>query len=169
MLLIITPRANVFGSIRMNISSLTVGLVIDPVTLIDISISVIQFALPMRHTFPPLALITVTIYPGLDTRAIAQTTITYLARPLPSVLSSTVQSNHFFSDSINCMLFLYIYDILLGRFRIIVNLCQRLLSHQRWLLICGDSFFCKNCLFLLSLLRIILILTIRTVLSSFIS
>ena len=94
MLLVVLPRPLVPGPIRMRIHSLTVCFVIDPFAFVNVSVGVVQFALPVGLAVTPLPLVSAPIEPLLLAKA-----VTHPVHPLALVQSPALQLYRSFLDS----------------------------------------------------------------------
>ena len=94
MLLVVLPRPLVPGPIRMRIHSLTVCFVIDPFAFVNVSVGVVQFALPVGLAVTPLTLVSAPIEPLLLAKA-----VTHPVHPLALVQSPALQLYRSFLDS----------------------------------------------------------------------
>ena len=86
MLLVVLPRPLVPGPIRMRIHSLTVCFVIDPFAFVNVSVGVVQLALPVGLAVTPLTLVSAPIEPLLLAKA-----VTHPVHPLALVECATVE------------------------------------------------------------------------------
>ena len=86
MLLVILPRADILGTIGVSVGSVAVGLIIDPVSFVDIAICVVQLSATIGLSVPPFTFIAATIKPFL-----LALTITNTIQPLAFVNGSAVE------------------------------------------------------------------------------
>jgi len=71
----------------MDVSTESIGFIVDPVTFIDISINMYEFSMTMSPVVFPLSFVASTIRPYLDPISITKTTY-----PLPLIGSSSFES-----------------------------------------------------------------------------
>ena len=71
MLLVILPGADILRSVGVRVGPVAVSLVVDPVTLVNVAISMVEPAATVGFASTPLALIAATIEPRLLALAIA--------------------------------------------------------------------------------------------------
>ena len=93
-LLIIKPLTLVVCAIGVRVRAHALGLIIDPLSLIDVTIRVHQLALTVCLIVTPLAFITTAIGPELRAHA-----ITHTVQPLTSVSSTIAQRKRAFVDT----------------------------------------------------------------------
>ena len=86
MLLVILPRADILGTICVSVRSVAVGLIINPVSFVDIAICVVQLSATIGLSVPPFTFIAATIKPFL-----LALTITNTIQPLAFVNGSAVE------------------------------------------------------------------------------
>ena len=86
MLLVSLPRADILGTIGVSVGSVAVGLIIDPVSFVDIAICVVQLSATIGLSVPPFTFIAATIKPFL-----LALTITNTIQPLALVNGSAVK------------------------------------------------------------------------------
>ena len=86
MLLVILPRAHILGPIGMSVRPVAVGLIIDPVSFVDIAVCVVQLSATIGLSVPPFTFIAATIKPFL-----LALTITNTIQPLTLVNGSAVE------------------------------------------------------------------------------
>lgn len=72
MLQVILPLALVSRTVHVDVDPIAVGLVVDPVALVDVSVDVNEFAMPVRTVIAPLPLVAGAIGPHLDAIAVAE-------------------------------------------------------------------------------------------------
>ena len=86
MLLVILPRAHILGTIGMSVCSVAIGLVIDPVSFIDIAVCVVQLSATIGLSITPFTFIAATVKPFL-----LALSITYTIQPLTLINSPAVE------------------------------------------------------------------------------
>ena len=91
MLLVILPGSNILGSVCVSVGSISVGLVIDPVSLVDIAVSMVQLAMTVSFSVLPGAFVSAAIKPLLFALAVTHTIL-----PLAFVDRSTVEVDRWF-------------------------------------------------------------------------
>lgn len=87
MLLIFTPLTLVGGSIQMCVNTISIGFVILPFAIVDITVSVDQATLACGSTIFPIALILTAIGPDLSASALSGGSS---CEPLTSILSIVI-------------------------------------------------------------------------------
>lgn len=90
MLKVVFPLALVFGSVHMNVDTVTISFVVHPVSLVDITIDVDKLALTMRSVVLPVAFVACAIRPDLFAESITET-----SNPLPQISSSSLKRIEF--------------------------------------------------------------------------
>lgn len=74
MLQIVHPLSLVARTIHVDVDALAIGLIIDPVTLVDIAVDVSELSEAVCPIILPIALITSTIGPNLDAKTVTEPT-----------------------------------------------------------------------------------------------
>jgi len=85
---IIFPFTLVPGTVLMNVDSIAVGLVIEPLTFEDITIHVPEFSITASLIEPPVALVFGAILPDLDTVTVLQ-----VSEPLSNICCAIFEMN----------------------------------------------------------------------------
>lgn len=87
---VVFPLALVLSSVHMNVDTVTICLIVHPVSLINIAIDVDELPLTVRSVIFPVAFVACTIRPNLFAES-----ITKAANPLPQVSSSSLERVEF--------------------------------------------------------------------------
>jgi hypothetical protein len=83
MLQVVLPLALIASTVDMDVDSVAVGFVVDPVSFVDITIYVNELSLPMCSVVLPVSFVARPIWPYLFAKAISKA-----AYPLPLVGSA---------------------------------------------------------------------------------